>query len=220
MDGGRRLACLCCPFCDGAVMLLALDTETSGLSKDGLDPLDPAQPHLVQLGAQLFDAQFRKRAHLTVLIKPEGWEIEPCAEEVHHIATRTCHRYGIRLPEALVPLRGLVAASSRIIAHHMNFDRRVITTAIHRAGGDGNWWARAGHKMLCTMEASTEPCALPGEFGLKFPSLEEAYRILVHGDYETKHDADSDIEAMVAVYKALVERKVVTEVEAFSIPSR
>lgn len=199
-------------------MLLAFDTETSGLFKEGVDPLDPGQPRLVQLGAQLYDAQWIKRGHLTVLIKPDGWEIEPEAEAEHKISTRNCHRYGISLPEALIPFRGLVAASSRVIAHHMNFDRKVIANSIAQAGGEGNWWARAGHKLLCTMETSTEVCALPGEFGFKFPSLEEAYRELVDADGMTqKHDADSDIEAMVKIYRKLLIDGIVRPVEAFKL---
>lgn len=202
-------------------MITVFDVESSGLFKDNLDPLDPGQPHLVQLGAQLFDAQWRKRGHLTVLIKPEGWEIESDAEAVHHIPTSACHRYGIRLAEALIPFRGLVMASSRVVAHHMNFDRRVIASAIHRAGGEGNWWARSGNKLLCTMEASTPVLELPGEFGFKFPSLEEAYRFLVDpSGMVQQHDADSDITATVAVYRALVALGAVREVEAFPIRRR
>jgi DNA polymerase III epsilon subunit-like protein len=160
----------------------------------------------VQLGAQLFDLRGIKRAHLTALIKPSGWEMEPEAEAVHGISTQDCHRYGISLPEALVPLRGLVQASGRIVAHHMNFDRRVIGAAIHRAGGEGVWWHRAGAKMFCTMEASTPVLKLPGQFGGdKFPSLEEAVAGLCPGqELPVKHDADSDIAACHAVYRALV----------------
>ena len=201
-------------------MLLAIDTETSGLFKDGIDPFDPNQPHLVQIGAQLFDQQFRKRAHLTMLIKPDGWEIEPGAEAVHGISTQTCHRYGVKLSEALIPLKGLVATASRIIAHNMNFDRRVITLAIHRAGGEGVWWSNAAGKMLCTMETATEVCALPrknGSAGFKFPSLQEALEKLCDpSQFPVRHDADSDIAAMVAVYRQLLERKVIPDVEAFA----
>lgn len=199
-------------------MNLVVDTETSGLMKDGLDPLDPTQPHMVQLGAQLFDKDWVKRAHLTVLIKPEGWSIEPGAEAVHGISTKTCSRYGIALAEALVPLRGLVACASRVIAHHMEFDRAVISSAIHRAGGEGLWWKRAAGKMLCTMETSTEVCAIPGEFGRKFPKLEEAVAILCpDADLPVKHDAESDIAACVAVYRSLVGMGVVAEVDPFAI---
>lgn len=200
-------------------MLLAYDVESSGLLKPGLDSLDPSQPALVQLGAQLFDRNWVKRAHLTVLIKPDGWGLEAGAESVHGISTQTCARYGIALAEALIPFRGLVEAASRIIAHNMNFDRHVIASAIHRAGGQGLWWAKAAPKLLCTMETSTEVCALPGQFGsYKFPSLEEAVAALVPdaANYPVRHDADSDIAATVAVYRALLERGIVKDNDPFA----
>ena len=199
-------------------MRLLLDTETSGLAKPDLDALHPSQPHLVQLGAQLFDQQWVKRGHLTVLIKPDGWEMEPGAEAVHGISTSTCHRYGIPLAAALVAFKPMVLACSRAIAHHMEFDRRVITTAIHRAGGEGVWWARCMNKLFCTMEAATPVCKIEGEFGHKFPSLEEAVKILCpEADLPVKHDADSDIAACAAVYRALVDGGHAVEVSPFAI---
>lgn len=199
-------------------MILLCDTETSGLTKDGLDPMDPSQPHLVQLGAQLFDRQWIKRAHLTVLIKPEGWQIETEAEAVHGISTAICHRHGIALAEALVPFRGLVTAASRIVIHHAQFDRRVIAKGIKDAGGEGVWWARAGSKLFCTMETATPVLKLPSEFGYKFPSLEEAVAALCPGeDLPVKHDADSDIAACAAVYRALVAGGHVIDVKPFNV---
>lgn len=199
-------------------MRLLLDSETSGLVKPDLDVNDPSQPHLVQLGAQLFDQQWVKRGHLTVLIKPDGWEIEVEAEAVHGISTSTCHRYGISLAEALVAFRGLVLCSSRVIGHHVEFDRKIITTSLHRIGANGHWWARSFNKLFCTMEAATPVCKIESEFGFKFPSLEEAVKILCPGaDLPVKHDADSDIAACAAVYKALLAGGHAIEVSPFAI---
>lgn len=199
-------------------MRLLFDTETSGLVRADLDALHPSQPALVQLGAQLFDQQWVKRGHLTVLIKPDGWEIEPQAEAVHGISTSTCHRYGVSLAEALVTFRGLVMCSSRVIAHHAEFDRKIITTALHRLGANGHWWARSMNKLFCTMEAATPVCRIESEFGFKFPSLEEAVKILCpEADLPVKHDADSDIAACGAVYKALLAGGHAIEVSPFAI---
>ena len=198
-------------------MLLLVDTETSGLYRDDLPVTAPEQPHMVQLGAQLFDSQFRRRANMTVLIKPEGWSIEPQAEAVHGISAHMCHRAGISLAEALIPLRGLVNAASRVAGHHVQFDRKVIAASCHRAGGEGLWWSRINHKFLCTMETATEVCALPSEFGLKFPSLEEAVAILCPGaDLPVRHDAESDIAATLAVYRALLDRGIIEEADPFA----
>lgn len=199
-------------------MILGIDTETSGLFKDDIDPLDPGQPHMVQLGAQLYDRQWVKRGSLTVLIKPDGWAIESQAEAVHGISTQTCHRYGISVAEALVAFRGLVGAATRIIGHNMQFDRKVIASSIKRAGGEGVWWHRAAGKMLCTMETSTPVLKLPSEFGYKFPSLAEAVTALCPElKFEERHDAEADIGATVALYRALVAAGAVIEVAPFGM---
>lgn len=210
-------------------MILVVDSETSGLWKDDLDPTDPGQPHMVQLGAQLYDAQGVKRAHLSCLIKPDGWEIEPQAEEKHHISTRVCHRYGLPLVAALVPLMEMSSVAKRIVGHNIQFDRRVIAVSAKRAGASGLWWSRAASKLYCTMEHSAEAVGIPSEFGgFKWPSLEAAVNALCgrgfgqpeqNDDipYTAKHDADSDIEATYAVYRALEARGLAPGAEPFAM---
>ncbi len=187
-------------------MLLVVDTETSGLLRDDLPADDPSQPHLVQLGAQLFDRQGARRANLTTLIKPEGWSIEPQAEAVHGISAQTCQRYGVSVVFALGVLQGLVACSTRVVAHNMNFDRKVIAAAIHRAGGQGLWWSRAGGRMVCTMEAATPVLKLEGKFGHKFPSLAEAMAGLCPAfPFDERHDAEADVMATRELYQTLLQ---------------
>lgn len=197
---------------------LIFDTETSGLWKDSIPALDPSQPHLVQLGARLYDRKWNKQAHLTTLIRPDGWEIEAGAEKVHGISTYDCNRYGVRLAEALIMFRGMVTPATRIVGHCVQFDRKVITVAAHRAGGEGLWWSRISHKFLCTMEASTEVCGIPAEFGgFKWPSLEEAVACLCpEQQLQPKHDVDSDIDATVAIYRELLARGIVVEADPFA----
>jgi len=197
-------------------VILAFDTETSGLQKKDLDPLDPAQPHLVQLGAKLFDRDWILRGRLICLIRPDGWTIEPEAAAIHGIPESACHKFGIPAAAALAVFQQFCANAHRIIAHHMNFDRAIITAAIHRAGGQGIWWQKKSAALLCTMEAAEPICNLPGEFGTKFPSLEEAVRIILGwNEYVAAHDADLDIDATVALYRKLVERGAVKEVHPF-----
>ena len=211
-------------------MILLLDTETSGLVKDELDPLDPGQPHMVQLGVQLYDDQWVKRGHLSTLIKPEGWEIEPQAEGVHGISTRLCHRYGIPLRAALVPLMEYCGIARRIVGHNIEFDRKIVKASIRRAGGAGEWWQRAAPKFWCTMEHSTDLCRIPmppgadgkERPGFKFPSLEEAVNKLIEpgrwgGAFATKHDADADIVATMEVYRVLDRLGLAPGAKAFDV---
>lgn len=198
---------------------LVFDTETSGLWRDDLPAMDPNQPHLVQLGAQLFDRHWNKRGHLNVLIRPDGWEIEKQAEAVHGISTATCHRYGVALAEALVAFRAVATPAARVVAHNLAFDRKILAVAIHRAGGEGVWWHRMAPKFLCTMEAATDACQLPATFGgFKWPSLEEALAVLLPDrQIAVRHDTDSDVVACAALYRELIERGVVVEPDPFAI---
>lgn len=198
-------------------MILFIDTESSSLFNDSLDVLDPSQPDMVQLGAQLFDLQGKKRGHLNVLIKPSGWEMVAEAEAVHGISTQSCHRYGVSVISALSLLQGMVGCATRIVGHNVQFDRKIITVAIHRAGGAGLWWQKVGGRMFCTMERSVDVLHLPGEFGFKFPTLEEAVTLLAPDAPKPSHDADSDIAATVAVYRALVEGGHVVQVAPFGV---
>lgn len=200
-------------------MILAFDTETSGLRKEGLPDTDTSQPRLVQLGAKLFDAQWKKVGSMVVLIRPDGWAIEPEALAVHGIPTMRCQKYGVRLDSALLAFRDLVEDAARIVAHHAEFDRHVIAAAIHHAGGNGHWWARKAQHLFCTMEASAKTCDLPGQFGdAKFPKLEEAVAALLPGQaFPVKHDAESDIDATVAIYRELLRRGITKDPDPFAM---
>lgn len=185
-------------------MRLFYDTETTGLDKPGLDPEHPSQPDLAQLGAKLFDAEWRCTASFVVLIKPDGWTMEPEAESHHGISEARCARHGVPLAVALAMFKSLALNAKQIVAHHMNFDRRVIAVALHRCGSDGLWWKRKSLAFGCTMEAATPVCQLKGEFGFKFPSLEEAHRHFYPADaFDTRHDAEEDLLASVRIFRAL-----------------
>jgi DNA polymerase-3 subunit epsilon len=186
-------------------MILCIDSETSGLIRDDLPADDPSQPHICQIGAHLFDPEFRPINIFEVLIKPESWTVEPEAYAVHGIEEIQCVRFGIDIRVALAMLQQLAAKARVIVAHHMNFDRKVVAAQLAKVGSDGQWWQRQASKFRCTMELSTDHCRIPGEFGLKFPSLEEAFCHFHPGvEFHTTHRAGEDIRACAAIYKALL----------------
>lgn len=185
-------------------MRLVYDVETSGLWKDGLPIGDPSQPRIAQVGIKLYDANWNRTGHFVALIRPDGWSMEPEAEAHHGITESRCARHGIPIVAALTVLQGLSANARTIFAHNNEFDRKMIRSELARLGSDGLWWQRKAPAFFCTMEASTPVCQIPGEFGFKYPSLEEAHRFFYPGDaYVTEHDADSDTEATVRVFRAL-----------------
>lgn len=185
-------------------MFLVFDTETSGLRREGVDLLDPSQPRMIQIGAQLFDGKWVKRGGMLALIKPDGWSIEPEAQDVHGISEARAARYGIPLVSALGMFKALSEKAEFIIGHNLLFDRGVVTSELHRIGAAGLWWQRRMEAFRCTMEAATPILQLPGQFGFKYPTLEEAHHFLLPAlDYHSQHDAEPDLEATARVYREL-----------------
>lgn len=186
-------------------MITVFDCETTGLLRAGMPAEE--QPHLLQLSCALYDGQKRRRGRLTTIMRPDGWSIEPQAELVHGIAERTAHRAGIPPVPALAVLRFFAENSTKIVAHNFEYDWSIIDAALKRAGSAGEWWRDARQKRFCTQEVSTPILNLPGEFGQKFPSLEEAHRFFFpESPYESRHDAEEDADATARVYFAISER--------------
>lgn len=185
-------------------MILVLDSETSGLLRDDLPSSDPSQPHIVQLGAILFDARWTPAGKLVCLIKPAGWTIEPEAEAVHGISEQRCHRYGIDVCAALSAFADMVQRAETVVAHNMQFDRRVIEAALAKIGAEGGWWRRAVPKLFCTMESNVDVLRIDGQFGWRFPSLEETYRYYYPDrEYQPTHSAEADVLACAEIYRAM-----------------
>jgi DNA polymerase-3 subunit epsilon len=185
-------------------MRLVWDTETSGLLKPGLPGADQAQPNMVQLGAILFDMKWRPVGKLITLIKPDGWSIEREAEAVHGISEARCAKFGVPIAVALAGFQGLAANALQLIGHHQEFDRAIVAAELGRLRADDLWFRKRGASMACTMELSTSLCGIKGQFGLKFPSLEEAHRrFYPEMPFDTRHDAEEDIMAAARIAQAL-----------------
>ena len=186
-------------------MRLFYDTETSGLPREGLPHTDPSQPRLVQLAASLYDANWKRTGAMVVLIKPDGWSIEPEAEAVHGISEARCSRHGVPLVAALALFQGFAMTARQIVAHNSEHDRRIIRTELHHVGADGAWWQRKAPAMFCTMEAGTPVTQIPGKFGgFSFPSLEALHNHF-HPEmgWASRHDAEDDLQATVRCFRGL-----------------
>lgn len=186
-------------------MILFIDVESSGLLRADLQADDPSQPSICQIGAHLLDTEYRPLAILETLIKPEGgWTVEPEAFAVHGIEEVSCIRYGVDIRVALAMLQQMALKAQTIVAHNLEFDRKIIAAQLAKIGSDGHWWQRQARKFQCSMELATPICRIPGEYGFKFPSLEEAFCHFHPGiDFHTTHRAGEDIAACVAIWRAI-----------------
>jgi DNA polymerase-3 subunit epsilon len=190
---------------------LIFDTETTDKWDFKASPDAAHQPYIVQLAAVLedFEAQ-RNMCHVNVLIATEGWMIQPGAARVHGISEEIANKFGVMHANACHLFRDLVASADVVVAHNIQFDRDVMTRALSIAQVDPIPWSRVNQR--CTMRTATAICKVPavGRGGFKWPTLEEALRILCDEKIENAHDAMADVYSCQKVHRALVERGAFT----------
>lgn len=201
-------------------LLLAFDTETTGFP-NFKDPSDhPDQPHIVQLGAILFDLDTREEVSvLDVIIRPTDWVIPDEAAAVHGITTERALAEGIAEVDALTELLTLWGASDETpvprVAHNRSFDDRIMRIGLKRFMGveaADAWKASAGH---CTAILSTPIVKCPPtekmkaakRFHHKTPSLTEAYQHFFGEGFDGAHSALADCRACLRVYLAILDQQ-------------
>lgn len=193
-------------------MILAFDTETTGLP-DYRAPSDAAhQPHLVQLAMLLLDEDLTERASVSLIIKPDGWEIPEDVAKIHGIDTAAAARLGV--PEKVATdlfVSMLYGTGARALAHNVDFDQRIMRIAMLRCGYDKAWQERQTVESLCTLKASTHIVNLPptpkmvaaGFNKPKPPKLSECIEFFFQEPLEGAHDALVDVRACVRVFRHL-----------------
>lgn len=167
-------------------MELFYDTETSGFNN----------PHIVQLAAVCGPHS------INLLIKPDGWEIEPGAEEVHGISQQRALREGIPIGHAMWLFVALCEVATVRVAHNAAYDEKIVALEAERLEMEIPICP-----VFCTMLASVDHCKLPGRFRgqYKWPKLDEAHRHFFGCGFDNAHDAFADLVACRAIYGKLVE---------------
>lgn len=199
-------------------MILAFDTETTGLP-DFRAPSDaPHQPHLVQLAMILLDDDLVEQASVNLIIRPEGWEIPKQASDIHGITTEKALALGV--PEKMATdlyvsmalgSRPICDGPRKVLAHNADFDLRLMRIAMLRNGYDKDWQAAREPQAFCTMKAATPIVNLPptpkmlaaGFNKPKSASLTECVRHFFNEELDGAHDALVDVRACVRVYRHL-----------------
>lgn len=195
-------------------LVLAYDTETSGLPLFKEPSEHPAQPHIVQLGAVLIDLDSRKTiASMDVIVQPDGWTIPDEVAAVHGITTEHATAVGIPERTALEMFMTLWAGRP-LLGHNESFDRRILRIAQHRFAASvtdeqrDSWKACNAH---CTQLLSTPILKLPptakmraaGRFHHKSANLGEAYEFFMGRKLEDAHSAMADCRAALDVFFAI-----------------
>jgi DNA polymerase-3 subunit epsilon len=188
---------------------LVFDTETNGLPRDWKAPITDTDnwPRLVQLAWAIYDQHGQLLERQSHIIRPDGFLIPEDAALIHGISHARALREGVRLAEVLDAFVLRLHEAELLVAHNIAFDAKIIGAELYRASRP----QRLDHKrQLCTMQASTDYCRLPGRYGsFKWPTLTELHTTLFDQSFDGAHDALVDVEACARCFFELQSRGVV-----------
>ncbi|MDR2131492.1 MAG: 3'-5' exonuclease [Odoribacteraceae bacterium] len=188
-------------------MYLFFDTETTGLPKSWKAPVTDLDnwPRLVQLAFLVYDEKGNKLSGGDFIIKPEGFTIPREASNVHGITTERAMQEGQSLALVLQQFDALIRSASYLVAHNIAFDEKIVGAELLRNGMSNTL---AGKKKLCTMESTTDFCAIKGPYGNKWPKLSELYYKLFYSGFTEAHNASADIQATARCFWELKQRGI------------
>lgn len=191
------------------MIVIPYDTETTSFGNSKLPLNDPAQPRLVQISALRYDTEANRVGQsMSLVVRPEGWEIPAPAAAVHGITTEFALANG--LPEKVVLDVFLhIWDGNQRVAHNTSFDKHIIACAIARYYGQGQlletWLAGS---CFCTMLSSKEEVDARTVNGRKKnPNLGEAYEYYTGKPLINSHSANADTVAVLHIYQALMARE-------------
>ena len=175
-------------------MYLFFDTETTGLPRSWKAPVTDLNnwPRLVQLAYLLFDINGKLISEADHIIKPQGFTIPADASRIHGITTERALQEGKSLDSVLLDFQSLIEESSFLVAHNMSFDEKIMGAEFLRNHMPDSI---ASKKKICTMQSTTNFCAIDGPYGYKWPKLAELHFKLFRTSFDEAHNAAADIRA-------------------------
>lgn len=188
-------------------MYLFFDTETTGIPRNYKAPASDLRnwPRLVQIAWLLVDEDTNEIESAEYIVKPDGFVIPGDASKVHGITTEIALQRGIDLKSVLSAITPNIGRATRLIAHNMSFDEKILGAELLRAGFPNVVESKLRN---CTMKGATDYCRLPGPYGYKWPSLAELYMKLFNESLEGAHRALIDVRACARCYFELKRLKV------------
>ncbi|MFA6923243.1 MAG: 3'-5' exonuclease [Bacteroidales bacterium] len=175
-------------------MYLFFDTETTGLPRNWKAPITDLNnwPRLVQLAFLFFDKNGSKISGGDFIIKPEGFSIPADASRIHGISTERAIKEGNPLITVLQNFQSLISQAEVLVAHNIRFDEKIVGAEFLRVGMKNTISSK---RKICTMESTTNFCALDGPYGYKWPKLSELHYKLFQTGFDEAHNAAIDITA-------------------------
>jgi DNA polymerase III subunit epsilon len=175
-------------------MYLFFDTETTGLPKNWKAPVTDLNnwPRLVQLAYLFYNKNGNKVSGGDRIIKPNGFTIPVEASKIHGISTEKANQEGKGIQTVLQDFQSLINQAKYLVAHNISFDEKIVGAEFLRNKMQDSVAAK---KKICTMQSTTNFCAINGPYGYKWPKLSELHYKLFNKGFEEAHNAAVDINA-------------------------
>lgn len=175
-------------------MYLFFDTETTGLPRNWKAPVTDLNnwPRLVQLAYLFYDKNGNKISEGNHIIKPNGFTIPADVSRIHGISTEKANQEGKDLIIVLQEFQSLINEAEYLVAHNISFDEKIVGAEFLRNKMKDSVAAK---RKICTMQSTTDFCALSGPYGYKWPKLSELHYKLFNTGFEEAHNAAVDIYA-------------------------
>ena len=191
--------------------IIFFDTETTGLPKSYNAPISNTQnwPRMVQLAFIEYFEDGTLAAEHNYIIKPEGFSIPTQTSNIHRITTERANAEGRDLQEVLTIFNNAVKESVLLVAHNFDFDKCIIGAELFRKSFDTNVFM--SKRNFCTMKNKNviDFCKISGNYGYKWPKLDELHYKLFQKRITDAHDASIDIRATANCFWELLKRGVV-----------
>jgi DNA polymerase-3 subunit epsilon len=189
--------------------ILFFDTETTGLPKNFNAPATDLNnwPRMVQLAYTFQNIHGKVISKGNYIIKPDGYSIPSASSSIHGITTGRANREGNNLSDVLKKFNSLVIQSKYLVAHNINFDLKIIEAEFIRMKIPCSMQSTS---KICTMESSTNYCAINGTYGYKWPTLSELYYKLFNSIFKEAHNAEIDVNATAKCFWGLKQKGIIS----------
>jgi len=163
-------------------------------------------PRIIQFAFCVYDEKKQLIAEHCALIKPDGWTIPNEKFWIDNgFSQSRSEEFGLPIHCSLRDFISWINKSKYLIAHNIKFDYPITGAEMIRA----KMKADVKLKQICTMDAGTDLCQLPGRYGFKWPKLEELHKHLFGIGFEGAHDALNDVKACAKCFFELTDRGIV-----------
>ena len=201
-------------------MILVYDFETTGLPEYKIPSDDPAQPHIVEVGALVINDSLDVVKSWSRIVKPDGWQIPvDISTNIHGITTEMALQHGISEKVAIQEFMDLVDECSLRVAHYDVFDSRIARIAMKRYGflpyAEDFWRPMERYCTCNNFRRLNKSLKLGGQDA----KLGTAYRVATGEEMDDRvaHTALGDAEACLEVYRFLRSQEKVLDTQG-SLP--